>query len=171
MADELVREADREGGRGQGPHVDLRRPLPPEPVTNIGTLLEVPFGALTDAIFAALAAAGHGAIRPAHQAVFMTVGDGSRLTDMAARAKLTKQSMQYLVDDLVLLGYAERVADPADARAKLVRLTPRGRAATLVARDAIAETERRWGDLLGAANGRRLRSLLEQLCAQLAAPR
>ena len=172
MSDELVRETDTGEAARQAANIDLARPLPPEPRLNVAMLLEVPLGAATDAIFEALGAHGHGEIRRAHQAVFSTVaGEGSRLTDMAAAAKITKQSMQYLVDDLVRLGYAERIPDPGDARAKLVRLTRRGRAATLVARDAISDTERRWGETLGAAEMRRLRVLLEELCAALGVAR
>ncbi len=172
MTDQIVREPDRDDRQRQGAETDLTRPLPPEPQLNLGFLLEVPLEGLTDAIFEALAAHGYGDIRRAHQAVFLTVGgEGSRLTDMAAAAKITKQSMQYLVDDLVGLGYAERIPAPADGRSKLVRLTPRGRAATLVARDAITDTERRWAQVLGAADARRLRSLLERLCAELGVAR
>jgi DNA-binding MarR family transcriptional regulator len=82
---------------------------------------------------------------------------------MAANALVTKQSMQYLVDDLERLGYAERIPDPTDRRAKLVRLTPRGREAVLVGRAAIADTERRWATALGEQKLRRLRELLEEL--------
>jgi DNA-binding MarR family transcriptional regulator len=81
-------------------------------------------------------------IRSAHGAVFEHVrGEGSRLTELAASARLTNQSVQYLVDDLERRGDAERIPDPADRRAKLVRLSPCGRAAVLVARDAIADVD------------------------------
>ena len=102
--------------------------------------------------------------------MFDTVtGEGARLTDMAARALLTKQSMQYLVDDLERLGYAERFPDPADRRAKLVRLTPRGRAAVVVARQAIWAVEAEWAELLGPGEMASLRRLLEDLRERLTA--
>jgi DNA-binding MarR family transcriptional regulator len=107
---------------------------------------------------------GFADIRAAHGKVFETVsGEGARLTDMAERALLTKQSMQYLVDDLERLGYVERIPDPGDRRAKLVRLTARGRQVVIVGREAIAALEERWIERLGEAKMRRLRRLLEEL--------
>src|SRR5687767_10375103 len=86
-----------------------RQPLPPEPALNIGWLLGLPMKAIDGPIHERLDEAGFGDIRPPHSRVFETVsGEGSRITDMAEEAALTKQSMQYLVDDLERLGYAER---------------------------------------------------------------
>ena len=63
--------------------------------------------------------------------------------------------------------YVERVPDPADRRAKLVRVTPRGREVYAVAREFVAETEREWTRLLGENKMRTLRALLEELNALL----
>src|SRR6516165_9683186 len=65
-------------------------------------------------------AAGFGDIRPGHRCVFGTIDpeNGSRLTELAERAQLTKQSVGEATSDLERLGYAERVADPGDGRAK-----------------------------------------------------
>ena len=52
---------------------------------------------------------------------------GSRLVDLAEEARVTKQAMMAIVDDLESRGYVRRIADPTDTRAKLVRLTTRGR--------------------------------------------
>src|ERR1700747_1273074 len=69
-------------------------------------------------VAAGLAEAGFGDIRPAHTAVFQHIdADGSRLTDLAERAQITKQSMGYLVDFLEQRGYLERRSDPTDRRA------------------------------------------------------
>ena len=127
-------------------------------------LLEAPLAFLNDEIFRVLAERGFGDVRPAHSKIFETVsGEGSRITDMADRALLTKQSMQYLVDDLERLGYAERIVDPSDRRAKLVRLTPRGREVVLIAREAIARTEACWTAMLGHDEIGALRQVLERL--------
>lgn len=137
---------------------------------NVGFLVEIPLQAIEAAIVGLLAERGFGDVRPAHSRVFTSVaGQGSRITDMAAKALLTKQAMQYLVDDLERLGYTERIPDPADRRAKLVRLTPRGREAVLLGREAIAATERRWAETLGKEKMRLLRELLEELVAVLRA--
>lgn len=144
--------------------MDLSQPLPPEPALNVGWLVELPLNAVEDAIQRRLAARGFGDIRTAHGKVFTYVqSEGSRLTDLARRANMTKQSMQYLVDELERLGYTERVPAPHDRRAKLVRLTPRGREAVLVGREAIAATERRWAQGLGPHKMAKLRLLLEEL--------
>ena len=52
--------------------------------------------------------------------------DGMRPSDLAARMKVTKQALNYLLGDLERLGYLERHPDPDDLRSKLVALTPRG---------------------------------------------
>jgi DNA-binding MarR family transcriptional regulator len=75
--------------------------------------------------------------------------------------------MAELVAHLEQLGYVERVPDPADRRAKLVRTTTKGNELYAIARDVVAEVEADWTRTLGAAKMRRLRSLLEELNAGL----
>src|ERR1700750_198091 len=71
--------------------------------------------------------AGNADVRPTHGCVFRFVhGDGMRLTELATKAGLTKQSVGEIVDDLTDLGYIERFPDPTDKRAKLIRLTTKG---------------------------------------------
>jgi len=72
-----------------------------------------------------------------------------------------------LVNDLERLGYVERVPDPADGRAKLVRLTRRGAQAQSAAREIIAQIERDWARTLGRDDFTALRKLLERLHAAL----
>jgi DNA-binding MarR family transcriptional regulator len=127
----------------------LKKPATEE-VGTLGALLRLPYEALTRKVYGALAERGYPDIRPAHSAVFRHIlPDGSRATDMAERAHMTKQSMAYLVEYLAERGYVTFVPDPADGRAKLVRLTDRGQAVldTLLAisRDAEDEVARRLG--------------------------
>src|ERR1041384_7281184 len=97
---------------------------------NLAQLLKHPFEALLIRLHQELAAAGFRDIRPAHGCVLQYAEPtGSRLTDIARRAGLTKPTVLAPVDDLERRGYAERVPDPADKRAKLVRLTSTGAAA------------------------------------------
>ncbi|HEV2590792.1 MAG TPA: MarR family transcriptional regulator, partial [Gaiellaceae bacterium] len=94
---------------------------------NIGVLLRAPYQAVVERVSAGLAEAGFDDLRPAHTAVFQHIAaDGSRLTDLAQSAQITKQSMGYLVDYLEQRGYLERRSDPTDRRASLVCLTERG---------------------------------------------
>ena len=85
------------------------------------------------------------------------------MTELAQLAQITKPSVVYLVNDLERLGYVERVPDPDDGRAKLVRLTPRGAEAQAVARELITQVEHDWAGVLGRRNFDALRGLLKQL--------
>lgn len=88
---------------------------------------------------------------------------GSRLTTLAESAGVTKQSAGFLVDQLERAGYVERVPDPSDARARLVRLAARGKEAQACAREAEQQVEAELEELLGAKRLRELRASLEVL--------
>jgi DNA-binding MarR family transcriptional regulator len=135
---------------------------------NLAILLREPFRAMTDLLHARLAEAGHPEVRPAHGNVLQFLDDeGSRVSVLAERAGMTKQSMAELVAHLERHGYVERVPDPADRRAKLVRATPRGREVFAIARDVVAEVTARVTERLGERRVRELRALLEELRAAL----
>jgi DNA-binding MarR family transcriptional regulator len=130
----------------------------------LAQLLKHPFDVLLARLHRELAAAGFPDVRPAHGYVFQyTQPDGSRLTEIARHAGLAKPTVLAAVDDLEQLGYAERLPDPNDRRAKIVRLTPRGIAAATEARRIIAEIEADWAARLGPARARALRQALEDL--------
>lgn len=104
---------------------------------------------------------GFGAISDAQLSLFHHLDiDGTRLTTIAARAGLTKQSMIELVNKAEALGYVEREPDPDDKRAKIVRFTPSG--AILLAKllEAVAEAEARVAAVVGADFLRELKQLL-----------
>ncbi len=105
-------------------------------------------------LVARVTAAGYPDIRPADSRVFENLDpDGTRLTELAARAQMTHQSMGELVDSLVMRGYLERQADPADRRARLVCLTPRGRDLMRLAIGELAEIESTWLERIGGDTG------------------
>jgi len=93
--------------------------------------------------------------------------EGIRLTMLADAALMTKQSMGYLVDDLEALGYVERAPDPTDRRAKVVRLTARGRAVEETVRQVIQQIEADWAARLGQEEYQHLTRLLRALIALL----
>jgi len=131
---------------------------------NLAILLREPFQAMTDGLLTRLAAAGHGAVRAPHGSVFEFLDDaGTRVTVLAERARITKQSMAELVAHLERHGYVERVPDPADGRARLVRATPRGLEVFALARAEVADVGAYLDARLGPAKVRRLRALLEEL--------
>lgn len=134
----------------------------------IPALLRIPHRAAAARIYDALIAAGMTDLRPPHLPVFQHLDpEGDHLTALAEKAQMTKQSMGYLVDYLEEHGYVERVPDPADGRAKLIRFTSRGDALTEVARKSARETEAEWAALLGKERMAQVRGALEDLVAWL----
>src|SRR3954451_7730531 len=136
--------------------------------TNLGLLLREPFRIGSAVLHERLAERGHPDVRAPHGNVFQYLdADGTRVSVLAERAQITKQSMAELVAHLERHGYVERVPDPTDGRAKLVRATARGREVYAIARQVVAELEEEWTRRLGTAKMRRLRQLLEELNAGL----
>jgi DNA-binding MarR family transcriptional regulator len=132
---------------------------------SVGVLLFVAHRAMEQRVLAAVQAAGHD-VTLAQGRLFARIGpDGTRLTDLAEMAQVTKQTAGFLVDQLARGGYVERVPDPTDARARLVRIAPRGRAAQAVAAAVEAEVEAEWTQHLGAPEMARLRATMRRLRA------
>ena len=130
---------------------------------NTGLLLFYPYRALESRVLAALAEAGF-EITLAQARLLQRVAEGgSRLTDLAAQAQVTTQTAGELVDQLQRRGYVERVPDPSDGRARLVRLGPCGRAAVALAAPVVAEVEAEWAAHLGPEAMAALRSALIRL--------
>jgi DNA-binding MarR family transcriptional regulator len=131
---------------------------------NTGLLLFIPYRALEKRVFDALAAAGFDDVTPAQARVFQRIAPGgSRLTDLAEQAQITKQSAGFLVDQLERAGYVERVPDPTDARARLVRVAGRGAQAIPLAAAVVAEVEAEWTAHLGTRRMAQLRQILTRL--------
>lgn len=129
-----------------------------------GALLRGPYQVLATRVYEELAERGYTDVRIAHGVVFRHIApEGSRITELAERAQLTKQSMGALVDYLRERGYVELHPDPADGRAKLVRLTERGRMLQLTALEISAQVEQSLADSLGEEKLAQLRLLLEEL--------
>jgi DNA-binding MarR family transcriptional regulator len=131
---------------------------------NVGVLLFLPYRAMEARVFERLAAAGFDDFTPAQARVFARIApEGSRLTDLAAQAGITKQSAGFLVDQLERAGYVERVPDPADGRARRVRIAERGERSVEVSRGIVAEVEAEWTAHLGARRMEQLRGILTDL--------
>jgi DNA-binding MarR family transcriptional regulator len=138
----------------------MRTTLASQPIAPLVMRLHA---ALAEALHEAMPDAGFGDIRPTHCQVLRGIEPGgSRLTDLAASARMTKQSMGALVDHLEAAGYVERVQDSADARVKAIRLTSRGQQAAAAIAGIAARIEVGWAEKIG-------RTRLEQLRAALAA--
>ena len=111
-----------------------------------------------------LAERGFDDIRHAHVCVFRWVDSGgTRLTELAELAGHSKQAVGEFVCDLEARGYVERIPDPADGRAKIIRLTDRGAEAKAAALEIFAEVEREWAERIGEERVAAMRGALEAL--------
>ena len=113
-------------------------------------------------------ALGHQDLRPAHARLMVFLGwEGSRITDIARAQDVSKNAVGQLVTELEELGYVERVPDPADGRAKIVRYTDAGVA---LIGDAAAIAERlnaEIANIIGTQRLGELRSMLADICHHL----
>jgi DNA-binding MarR family transcriptional regulator len=135
------------------------------------TLVRAALADMVDDLIARLHAAGHTGIRRAHSAVFENLDrDGTRLTALAERAHMTHPAMSELVGSVERLGYVERVPDPTDGRARIVRFTPAGRALQRFALAEIAKIETAWSRRLGPVVGPELMSALLRAIAEPEVP-
>lgn len=117
-----------------------------------------------DRIFATLREAGFDDVTIAQARLTMGLDPGgTRLSVLAERAQIAKQTATALVDRLEHAGYVERVPDPTDGRARLVRMTAKAEAILPIARAEEQRIEDEWEAHLGPARMRQLRSALESL--------
>jgi DNA-binding MarR family transcriptional regulator len=113
-------------------------------------------------------ALGHRGLRPAHARlmVFLSWG-GSRITEIARAQDVSKNAVGQLVSELEELGYVERVPDPEDGRAKIVRYTEQG-TALIADAAAIAEgLDAEIAKIIGPRRLAELRSTLAEICHHL----
>jgi DNA-binding MarR family transcriptional regulator len=131
---------------------------------NIGLLLFIPNRDVENRVLAAVVAAGID-VTQAQARVLMRVGpEGTRLTELAEAAQVTKQTAGFLVDQLEKAGYLERVPDPTDGRARLVRVTEKAMEAVPVANAELARIEAEWEAHVGKRRMAQLRETLGMLC-------
>lgn len=121
----------------------------PRQEPNLGVLLFVSSRALEQRAFDAVAAAGYD-ITAAQARIAARIGpDGTRISSLAAQARVTKQSAAFLVEQLESAGYIERVPDPTDGRARLVHLTARAREVVEIANAEVDATLAEWAEHVG----------------------
>src|SRR5712692_3461423 len=134
----------------------------------IGALLSIPSLNLTARINSRLRERGFKEITESNLTVLKVLSpDGDRITDLARTASVTKQSMGYLVDQLEAAGYVQRVTDPRDARAWIIRRTEKGWAYNRAAAEEVARLQHQWARLLGPRKRIQLSTGLAELLAKL----
>lgn len=130
---------------------------------NLGILLYVTYRALEQRAYDAVVAAGIADITPAQARIAARIGPhGTRVSDLAEQARVTKQSAGFLVEQLEAAGYVDRVPDPADGRARLVRLTSRADGVVAAANAEVERVLAEWTEHVGAT---RIREMHETLIA------
>ena len=130
----------------------------------IGALLRMPLETVRRHMLERLHERGFRDLEPAHLIVLQYPGpQGTRPSELAAQLRMSKQALNYQLGQLERLGYLERRADPDDMRSKRIVLTQRGESAVPVIREAVAEVETDWAQLLGLERFGQLRDLLVEL--------
>jgi DNA-binding MarR family transcriptional regulator len=130
----------------------------------IGALLRVPAQAIHRRIITELNTAAFDDLRVPHMAVLQYPGpDGARPGLLAERAGISKQAMNQLLRSLEGLGYLARSNAPDHGRARIVRLTKRGRAAYTKIHEVLRKIEHEWSATLGPKHFAELKKLLRQV--------
>jgi DNA-binding MarR family transcriptional regulator len=130
----------------------------------IGALLRMSLETVRERMLERLHERGFDDLAPAHLIVLQYPGpQGLRPSDLAARLRMSKQALNYLLGELERLGYIERLPDPDDQRSRRISVTKRGDAVAAVIREAVAEVEAEWRQQLGAKRFEELRSILVEL--------
>lgn len=107
-------------------------------------------------------------VRAAHTALLPHIDlQGTRPSVLAERLGVTKQAVGQLVDEMVAMGMLERVADPADARARLVRFSAKGRKGLVAGLALLGELEAELAAQLGKGDLKRFADTLARLSAVL----
>jgi DNA-binding MarR family transcriptional regulator len=130
----------------------------------IGALLRAPWEAVQSHMLRRLHENGCADFDAAYLPVFGYPGpQGARPSELAARLGMSKQALNYLLGSLERADYLERQPHPDDSRSRRIALTPRGLSAVKVIRDAVAEVETSWTELLGPKRFAQLRKMLQEL--------
>jgi len=135
----------------------------------VGAMLRVVWQSVRDQLYAGVVAAGYDDLNAAHVGLWRHPGlDGVRPSQLADRVGITKQSVNDLLGHLERHGYLLRVPDSADGRARVIRLTSRGRRLEQAIYAEAGAAEQRIAGILGPQRFAHLHNSLELLTEQLA---
>lgn len=149
---------------------DASHPKPPP--LPVGALMRFGLHEIRARIYSEVVAAGFDDLRPAHVTLFRWPGpDRRRPTEIAADAQISKQRVNDLLRELEWLGYLRLEPDRTDGRARIVRLSARGRGLHRAAVDVHAAIEDEWKRMIGGRRYSQMRSALAELLAPGERPR
>jgi DNA-binding MarR family transcriptional regulator len=132
----------------------------------VGALLRPCWQWVWGHIFTGVAAAGYDDLNPAHVGLFRyPTLDRLRPTEVAKRMQITRQSVNDLLGDLEQRGYLTREPDPTDGRARIIRLTAKGRRLEHVINVQAREAELEIAEHLGPRRFAQLQAALTEFAA------
>ena len=141
-----------------------RRLAAPADPASLGRLIGPIYASFVGQITDRLRAETNGEIRAAHSPIFIYIEDeGSTLTELASKARMTPPAMKELIDDVEGSGYVVRLPNPKDRRSKLIFTTERGERMIERGRAIIAEIEREWERTLGKRRFKQLKESLQDI--------
>lgn len=134
------------------------------PSPNVGRLLLASWEMFAEGIVSGIRSGGFPAFRLADTQVLRNLEpEGTRITVLAERARMSKQAMSELVRRVERQGYVERRDDPEDGRAKRVHMTDDGLRVIEAAQATYRELIEGWRGELGEEDFGRLQDLLTEL--------
>ena len=136
----------------------------------VGSMMRTTLRWVLDHAYEHVVAAGFDDLGRAHVGVFRyPTAEGLRPSELADRLQITKQSVNDLLHDLEERGYLVREADPSDGRARVVRLTKKGRALEDVVYAGAESAQQAIAELLGVRRFAQFRDALTAVSSSIAA--
>ena len=132
---------------------------------DVGFLLAKASQRFNERLMDRFASRGWAQVRPSYGSVLVPLfeRDGLRLGELAAAARLSKQSITGLVRLCEEDGLVTRERDPDDGRAFRLRLSDRGRELRVVAREELRALDRELVRALGKSDHEALRRALKEV--------
>jgi DNA-binding MarR family transcriptional regulator len=138
--------------------------MPRSTGAELALLLLGGFHAMADEVVAELERRGHPGVRPVHEFALRAIGAGAdTASELGRRLSVSKQAAAKTIAALEEMGYVDREDDPADARRKRLRVTPRGHEMTTVGARLFDDVRARWAAEVGAAELDAIQTRLAQL--------
>jgi DNA-binding MarR family transcriptional regulator len=140
------------------------------PGFELALLLARAFRALIDALHLELAELGHPDARPIHGFALQAIGpDGITLSKLGRRLGVSKQAATKTAAGLERLGYVTREHDPTDARAVVLRRSPRGEQLLSLSAEIFERLRAAWARELGGDRVQALEDDLERIATSTGA--